>query len=87
MKTPRPATPAHLETRRRRPATSQYNYNQPPQQYYPATPVNAQPYNPRQTQHAQATGRNDRQLPDGTWVDYKESRCGRTLSRERTVRL
>ena len=34
----------------------QYNYNQPPQQYYPATPVNAQLYNPRQTQHSQATG-------------------------------
>ena len=53
------------------PGYQQYNYQQPPQQYYPATPVNAQPYNPRQTQHAQATGRNDRQLPDGTWVDYK----------------
>jgi hypothetical protein len=53
------------------PGYQHYNYNQPPQQYYPATPVSAQPYNPRQTQHAQATGRNDRQLPDGTWVDYK----------------
>ena len=36
------------------PGYQSYNYNQPPQQYYPATAVNAQPYNPRHTQHAQA---------------------------------
>ena len=45
---------------------------QPYGQQYPATPVGpAQPYNERSRQHAGATGRNDRQLPDGTWVDYK----------------